>query len=316
MPESWHPGEQRVFRRAVANPLLTADDWPYPVNAVFNPAVAHDGEQTVLVCRVEDFQGRSHLSVARSADGLNGWSIDPEPLIYPSADHQAEMWGAEDPRVTRVDELGVWVIAYTAYGPTGPAVSLAATADFRTVERIGVVCPPDDKNAALLPRRIGEHFVLFHRPRTVVGGHADVWMSRSLDLRSWLAPEPVFRARAGQWDSARIGMGPPPLETSDGWLVAYHGVRHTVAGELYRVGLALLDLENPLTVLRRSPEWFLGPATSYELQGDVPGVVFPCGWLHDPFTDSLRLYYGAADSVVAMAESSLSEVLDRLSRCA
>ena len=93
-------------------------------------------------------------------------------------------------------------------------------------------------------------------------------------------------------------------------------MRHTVAGELYRVGLALLDLEDPLKVVRRSPEWFLGPATAYELQGDVPGVVFPCGWLHDPFTDSLRLYYGAADSVVAMAESSLSEVLDRLSRCA
>ena len=312
MAQSWQVSEQRVFRRAVSNPLLTADDWPYPVNAVFNAAVAHDGEHTILLCRVEDFEGRSHLSVARSRDGLNGWTIDPEPLLFPSTDHPPELWGVEDPRVTWVDELDRWVIAYTAYGPTGPAVALATTADFRGVERIGVVCPPDDKNAALLPRRVGEHFVLFHRPRTVVGGHADVWLSRSTDLRSWLAPEPVFRARAGMWDSARIGMGPPPMETPEGWLVVYHGVRHTVAGELYRVGLALLDLDDPTKVVRRCPEWVLGPATSYELQGDVPGVVFPCGWLHDPATDALRLYYGAADSTIAMAESSLSEVMHYL----
>lgn len=315
MPESWQPSEQRIFRRAVGNPLLTADDWPYPVNAVFNPAAAHDGEQTILVCRVEDFQGHSHLSVARSEDGLSGWVIESEPLIHPSHDHPAEAWGVEDPRVTWVEELGLWVIAYTAYGPTGPAVALATTADFRTVERIGVVCPPEDKNAALLPRRIDGHYVLFHRPRTVVGNHADIWMSRSADLTSWLAPEPVFRARAGMWDSARIGMGPPPIETEHGWVVAYHGVRDTVAGQLYRVGLALLDLEDPRIVIRRSREWVLGPVTPYELQGDVPGVVFPCGWVHDPFTETLRLYYGAADTVIAMAETSISDVLDLLEHC-
>lgn len=315
MPESWRPGEQRIFHRAVTNPLLTAQDWPYPVNAVFNPAATTHEGQTILVCRVEDFRGRSHLSVARSKDGLNGWVIDPEPLVHPADDHPWEVWGVEDPRVTRVEELGLWVIAYTAYGPSGPAVALATTTDFRTVERIGVVCPPEDKNAALLPRSIDGHFVLFHRPRTVVGNHADVWMSRSTDLESWHAPEPAFRARAGMWDCTRIGMGPPPIETPGGWLVAYHGVRETVAGQLYRVGLALLDLDDPRVVLRRTPEWVLGPAASYELQGDVPGVVFPCGWVHDESTGSLRLYYGGADSVVAMAEASLSEVLDLLSRC-
>lgn len=309
MPDSWHGAEQRLFHRLVSNPLLTPGDWPYPVNAVFNPAVAHDGETTVLVCRVEDFTGRSHLAVARSHDGLTGWVVDPQPLIPHSADHPAEEWGVEDPRVTRVDELDAWVIAYTAYGPTGPAVALATTTDFRSVERLGVVCPPDDKNAALLPRRVGEHYVLFHRPRTVVGSHADVWLSRSVDLRSWLAPEPVFSARAGMWDSERVGIGPPPLETEHGWLTLYHGVRQTVSGQLYRVGLALLDLDNPSRVLRRLPDWVMGPRTPYELQGDVPGVVFPCGWLDDPVTDRLRLYYGAADSTVAMAEASLAEVV-------
>ena len=117
------------------------------------------------------------------------------------------------------------------------------------------------------------------------------------------------------WDSARIGMGPPPIETPEGWLVAYHGVRDTVAGRCTEWAWRCSTSTTPSRSCGRSSEWFLGPVTSYELQGDVPGVVFPCGWLHDPFTDSLRLYYGAADSVVAMAESSLSEVLDLLSRC-
>jgi predicted GH43/DUF377 family glycosyl hydrolase len=293
----------------VSNPLLTPDDWPYPVNAVMNPAAVRRDGETLLLCRVEDRRGRSHLSVARSPDGVSGWTVDREPLIAPPDDHGAEAWGVEDARVTWIHELDCWVIAYTSYGPTGPSISLATTTDFTTISRLGVVCPPDDKNASLLPRRVGRHFVLFHRPRTVVGGHADVWLSRSADLRSWLAPEPVFSARAGMWDCDRIGVGPPPLETPEGWLVAYHGVRQTVAGQLYRVGLALLDLDNPAKVIRRCPEWVLGPNAPYELQGDVPGVVFPCGWTHDPETDELRLYYGAADSTIAMAESTLSTVL-------
>lgn len=299
-----------LFHRAVDNPLLTPDDWPYVANAVMNPAAVFRDGETLLLCRVEDRRGHSHLSVARSRDGVSGWTVDPEPLIAPSDGHPAEAWGVEDPRVTWTDELGCWVVAYTSYGPTGPSISLATTTDFQSVERLGVVCPPDDKNAALLPRRVGDHFVLFHRPRAVVGGHADVWLSRSPDLRSWLAPEPVFSARAGMWDSERVGVGPPPLETPEGWLVAYHGVRNTVAGQLYRVGLALLDLDNPSQVIRRCPEWVLGPSAPYELQGDVPGVVFPCGWTHDPPTGVLRLYYGAADSTIAMAESTMGEVLD------
>lgn len=314
MAGSWQHVDSPLFHRAVSNPLLTGADWPYPAHAVMNPAAAVRDGRTLLLCRVEDHRGRSHITVAESADGVSEWVVSSEPVLAASHGHSAEAWGVEDPRVTRIDELGCWVIAYTSYGPTGPSVSLARTTDFTTVDRLGVVCPPDDKNASLLPRRVGDHFVLFHRPRAVVGGNAGVWLSRSADLRSWLAPEPVFSARPGMWDCDRIGVGPPPLETPEGWLVAYHGVRRTVAGELYRVGLALLDLDNPAKVIRRCPEWVLGPTAPYEQQGDVPGVVFPCGWTHDPFTDELRLYYGAADSTIAMASSTLSDVLEVLLR--
>ena len=316
MPNSSGSGSNRLFLRSPGNPLLSPNRWPYPINAVMNAGATMVDGETVLLCRVEDRRGISHLTVARSRDGVSNWIVQDSPLLSPDAGHPEEAWGVEDPRLTRVDELDAWVIVYTAFGPGGPGISLATTQDFRSVKRLGLVRVPEDKNGALLPRRVGGEFVLFHRPVTVIGARADVWLSRSTDLRSWSSPEPVLDARGGGWwDSARIGMGPAPMETPDGWLVVYHGVRQTVAGSLYRAGLALLDLEAPSRVLRRSDEWVLGPSETYELTGDVPGVVFPCGLVHDPETDELRLYYGAADTCIGLATASLTEVLDYLRSC-
>jgi len=305
--------DDELFRRAPNNPLLTTSDWPYPMNSVFNPAVTmHDGE-TILLCRVEDRRGISHLTAARSADGRTDWRIDSKPIIADDPADPTCCWGVEDARITYVEELSGYVIAYTAYGPGGPCVALAMTEDFNSVEPFGVVMPPEDKNASLLPRRVGDHFVLFHRPVSVISARADVWLSRSSDLRSWTTPEPVMQSRSGAWwDAARIGMGPPAIETPAGWLVAYHGVKQMVNTSIYRVGLVLLDLEHPTRVLRRTPNWVLGPREPYELVGDVPNVLFPTGLVHDPATDELRLYYGAADSSVAMASAQLPDVLDHL----
>lgn len=305
-----------LFARSSANPLLTAADWPYPVNAVFNPGAAVVEDETVLLCRVEDRRGISHLTVARSADGVTGWRVDSKPLIGPDALDGQGRWGMEDPRITRVDELGSWIIAYTAYGPGGPCVALATTQDFREVEHVGVALPPEDKNASLLPRHIDGSFVLFHRPVSHMSGRADVWLSRSMDLRSWSAPDPVLAARESiWWDSVRIGMGPPPLETPHGWLGVYHGVKQTVSSGIYRAGLVLLDLNDPTRVLRRSDDWVLSPTAPYERIGDVPNVVFPTGLVHDRAADELRLYYGAADTVVAMASAPLADVVDYLLSC-
>lgn len=128
-----------------------------------------------------------------------------------------------------------------------------------------------------------------------------------------VSPEPVFGPRpAAWWDSAGVGVGPPPIETSQGWLVTYHGVRDTVAGALYRVGLLLLDMDNPALVRARTPEWAFGPTEPYEQIGNVAGVVFPCGLTHHPDTDELRLYYGAANTCIAMATTRLADVVARL----
>jgi predicted GH43/DUF377 family glycosyl hydrolase len=310
MPPSSSAISNGLFRRYPGNPLLSPNRWPYTINAVMNAGAALVDDTTVLLCRVEDRRGLSHLTVARSSDGYSNWVVDEEPLLQPGPGLLHESWGVEDPRLTRVDELDAWVIAYTSFGPGGPGLSLATTRDFRRVERLGMVRAPEDKNGALLSRRVGGDYILFHRPVTHLTARADIWLSRSKDLHSWSAPEPVMSARpGGWWDSARIGIGPPPMETSEGWLLIYHGVRQTVAGALYRAGLALLDLDDPSRVLKRCAEWVLGPSEPYELVGDVPGVVFPCGLTQPPGSDEIRLYYGAADTTIALATASLPELL-------
>jgi predicted GH43/DUF377 family glycosyl hydrolase len=300
-----------LFDRSPYNPLLCADDWPYPAGAVFNPAVAQVGKETVLVCRVEDRRGISHLTVARSSDGEVGWRVRDRPLVGPHALGSASSWGLEDPRATFVPELTAWALTFTSYGPDGPGVALALTRDFETVEHVGVVVPPEDKDASLLPERIGGKFVLLHRPMSQRSGRFAVWASTSADLRSWDSPRLVLRARIGPWwDTERVGMGPPPLRTPHGWLVFYHGVKQLAGGLLYRVGVVLLDLVEPWRVRHRCDDWVLSPVMPYERSGDAPNVVFPTGLVHDEHQDRLRLYYGAADSCVAMATASYREVLD------
>ena len=188
-----------LFERHPSNPILTAAEWPYPVNAVFNPAAALVGGETLLLARVEDMRGISHLSVARSANGVDGWSIDPEPLLAPTGGIESEEWGFEDPRVVWLPELERWAITCTTYGPPGPAVYLALTHDFRTVERQGVIKRADDKNAALLPDRINGKWILFHRPshQAAAGSSGEIALSRSDDLASWSTPSTSsLRAKA------------------------------------------------------------------------------------------------------------------------
>jgi predicted GH43/DUF377 family glycosyl hydrolase len=305
---------ESLFTRYPGNPLLSPERWPYAINAVMNAGATRVGDQTVLVCRAEDRRGFSHLACAWSRDGASNWVVDEQPALVYDGEYPEEEWGLEDPRVTRVDELDAWIITYTAFGRGGPGISLARTSDFRSFERLGLVMTPEDKNGVLLPRRVDGQWILFHRPTSIHG--ADIWLSRSTDLRSWSTPELVMSRRpGGWWDSARIGMGTPPLETDEGWLVVYHGVRQTVAGGLYRAGLALLDLDHPANVLRRSEEWVLGPQAEFEVTGDVPNVVFPCGLVRDPETDTLSLYYGAADTRIGLATANCSEVLDYLREC-
>jgi predicted GH43/DUF377 family glycosyl hydrolase len=301
---------QPLLHRHPSNPILTAANWPYPVNTVFNPAATKlaDGT-TLLLCRAEDRSGLSHFCAARSKNGVDGWIIDTRPtLTSDPKNYPEEMWGIEDPRITFIPELDSYAIAYTAYSRSGPGVSLALTKDFGTFDRFGIVMSPDDKDAALFPRRIGDNWALVHRPVAPNGAH--MWISYSPDLRHWGSHKLILRARRGAWwDANKIGLSPPPIETTKGWLMLYHGVRQTASGCIYRLGLALFDLKTPEKCLARGETWIFGPEETYEREGDVSNVVFPCGYTIDDDRDTLNLYYGAADSRIALARGSISEML-------
>ena len=298
-----------LFHRHPGNPLISAYDLPYPANTIFNAGVIQVDADTILLMRVEDRRGISHLTVARSRDGIGDWRIDPQPTLQPSPDtHPEELWGIEDPRITYLADLKQWAVTYTAYSQAGPLVSLATTHDFRSFERHGAVMPPEDKDAALFPVRFDGRWAMIHRPVPNMPSGAHIWLSFSPDLKHWGDHQVLLRARRGAWwDANKIGLSPPPLPTPEGWLLLYHGVKTTVSGGIYRLGLALLDLDDPRRVLARSDEWIFGPRAPYELFGDVDKVVFPCGWVLNG--DAIRLYYGAADSCLALATGCLSELL-------
>jgi predicted GH43/DUF377 family glycosyl hydrolase len=303
-----------LIRRSEKNPILTASDWPYPVNAVFNPgAIRLSDGQTLLLARVENRTGISHLTAARSHDGVTNWQIDPQPTFAPDPkNYPEEEWGVEDARIVFLAELEQHAVTYTAYSSRGPLVSLALTSDFKTFERRGMIMEPEDKDAAFFPRRIGGRWALIHRP-VMPGSSADIYISFSTDLQHWTDRTLLLASRLGNWwDANKIGLCSPPIATSEGWLMTYHGVRQTGAGVIYRMGLALLDLEDPRRVIRRSDEWIMSPREEYEIIGDVGYVVFPCGQVIDEATGEIRLYYGAADSSIAVAHGNINEMLDWL----
>jgi predicted GH43/DUF377 family glycosyl hydrolase len=305
-----------LFKRDLNNPIITANDLPYPAHTIFNPAATMFENKTLLLARVEDRQGFSHLTKAISKDGVSNWIFDKSPTICaePSI-HPEERWGIEDARITWMVELKKWAVTYTSFSRTGPLVSLALTSDFINFEKQGSLMSPDDKDAALFPRKFNGKYILIHRPSS--DGHkAHIWLSSSTDLKSWGEHQILLNARDGAcWDANKIGLSAQPLETSEGWLILYHGVKLTAAGAIYRLGIALLDLENPSKVLKRSSEWIFAPEEPYEKVGDVNDVVFPCGWILDAATGVVRMYYGGADSCIGLATANLSELLQYMNNC-
>jgi len=306
-----------LFQRNPANPILDASMWPYKVNSVFNPGAVEVKGEVLLLVRVEDLKGISHFSTARSKNGVSDWEIDSYPAMVPEPEiHPEEVWGIEDPRIVWIEEKQSWFISYTAYSRGGPLVSLAETKDFKFFKRLGPVMPPEDKDAALFPKRFGGRWAMLHRPvTTYLQGRGHIWLSFSPDMKHWGDHQIILEAREGAWwDAYKIGLGPPPMETQEGWLILYHGVKQTASGSIYRLGLALLDLDDPRKVIKRGDAWVFGPEEPYERIGDVGNVVFSCGWVYDKNDDTIKIYYGAADTSICLAEARLKELLDYLLR--
>jgi predicted GH43/DUF377 family glycosyl hydrolase len=305
---------KELFHRHEKNPILTAEMWPKMVNSVFNAGVTMHNGETLLLVRVEERSGISRLCVARSADGVSNWQMEHDVGLVPETEGDTEHWGVEDPRITRCGDR--YIITYTGFSIGGPLVCLASTTDFVTFERHGVLLPPEDKDAALFPCQFNGRWALLHRPVPNYGKMgAHIWLSFSHDLRHWGDATLLLAAETGgMWDAGKIGLSPPPMRADEGWLLCYHGVRTTASGSIYRLGLALLDLDDPTKVLARGNEWVFGPSAPYEVSGDVGNVVFPCGWILEDDGDTIRMYYGAADTSIALATASLRALLDHLRR--
>lgn len=301
-----------LFERLGGGPIIRLEDLDFPAGAVLNPgAVGVDGE-ILLLLRVEDRRGISHIRVARSANGVDRWRIDDTALLEPDlAEFPFEEWGCEDARVTLTED-GEYVIAYTSYSRYGPSVSLATTRDFVKARRLGIVLAPENKDAAVFPRRFDGSWVLLHRP--VTGAQEHIWYSESdSGLDHWSRPGVLLPERGGPWwDGFKVGVGAPPIETRDGWLLIYHGVKQMALGLVYRLGLALLDLENPRKVLARSSEWVFSAEEHHEVTGLVPNTVYTCGAVLRG--EEIWMYYGAADTAIGLAVASIPDALEFVRR--
>ena len=278
--------------------------------AVFNTAAAHeDGVFHLFYRAVEHLPGkpnRSCIGHAWSGDGIHFECADEPALAYgpPEAvGNPHETQGVEDPRVTKLGDA--FYMLYTAYDGTAAQVAYATSADLQHWERQGLIIPFSlfgcwNKDAALFPGKIGGRYAVIHRPEP------DMCLSFSDDLRTWTDHARFMKPRPGvAWEARKIGLSGPPMKTDAGWLLVYHGVDDQM---VYRQGLALLDLADPSNVLKRTDAPILEPELPWEIEGDVPNVVFSCGSLL--FGTELWLYYGGADTVIGLAKGDVGGFLD------
>jgi predicted GH43/DUF377 family glycosyl hydrolase len=250
----------------------------------------------------------SHLRVIRSRDGRSIDSVDGarfEPLA------EWEEFGVEDPRITRIGDT--FYVTYVAVSRHGAVTALASTTDFETFRRHGIIFPPDNKDVVLFPERIRGDYVALHRPISAAPFTApEMWLARSPDLLHWGQHDPLA-CSASAWETDRVGAGPPPIRTPQGWLEIYHGSQRSgVPGKVgaYSAGALLLDLEDPARVIGRSSEALLTPEAEYDREGFVPNVVFPTGIVEQD--DTYLLFYGAADTYTAVVELSRKEIISSL----
>lgn len=285
--------------RYTDNPVITRDDL-FMANSIFNSAVVPYRGGFAGVFRA-DMMSRDHtLVTGMSADGIH-WDLD-EKVIF----------RGYDPRLCLIE--GKYYLSWVNLTPHGTTIGIARTEDFSSWEQLEDACYPVARNGVLFPRKIGGEYCLLIRPCDK--GHTpygDIFLSRSRDLTYWGRHRFVM-SPVKNWEMTKVGAGPTPIETSEGWLMFYHGVLTSCNGFTYSMGAALLDLDEPWKVLHRADSFLLAPHELYECVGDVPNVVFPCAALADADTGRIAIYYGAADTTVAMAFTTADEVVDYIKR--
>ena len=302
-------GESAPVWRYTGNPIIGRGG-NRSSNSVFNSAVVPFGDGYAGVFRCDSRSISMDIFVGRSADGLH-WQIEDEPVAFEGAD--GEILTKEyryDPRVCFLEDR--YYITW-CNGYHGPTIGVAYTFDFKTFVQLENAFLPFNRNGVLFPRKIGGRYMMMSRPSD--NGHTpfgDIFVSQSPDMEFWGRHRfmmGVVKGNESAWQSTKIGPGAVPIETDEGWLMIYHGVLTTCNGYVYRMGCALLDLDEPWKVRYRSKDYIRAPAELYECVGDVPNVVFPCAALHDAATGRIAIYYGCADTVTGLAFTTVDELV-------
>lgn len=299
-------GCDEVIWRSAKNPIITRSAVP-KANSIFNSAVVPFKDGFAGVFRCDDHARTMQIHAGKSPDGIH-WKIDAERIHFKCDDEEiGEFVYGYDPRVCWIEDryYVTWCNGYH-----GPTIGVGYTYDFEQFTQLENAYLPHNRNGVLFPRRINGKYAMYSRPSD--NGHTpfgDIFYSESPDMIHWGCHRHVMSPRDG-WQSTKVGAGPTPIETSEGWLMIYHGVLTSCNGFVYSFGAALMDLDKPWKVIHRTKPYLMHPRELYENVGDVPNVVFPCAALVDPGTDRMAIYYGGADTVTCLAYSHIGDLID------
>lgn len=298
-------GSSDVVWRSARNPIIPRNLIPKS-NSIFNSAVIPYQGKFAGVFRIDDTRRVMNLYFGRSDDGI-GWHINHDPIQFQCEEPEiAPFQYRYDPRLCWLEDR--YYITW-CNGYHGPTIGVGYTYDFNTFYQMENAFLPFNRNGVLFPRRINGKYAMFSRPSD--NGHTpfgDIFYSESPDMVHWGQHRHVLGS--GTWCYTKVGAGPIPIETSEGWLLIYHGVLTSCNGFVYSMSAVLLDLDKPWKVIHRAAPYMLSPQTLYECVGDVPNVVFPCAAIVDKDTQRMAIYYGAADTVVALAFAKVDEMVD------
>jgi beta-1,4-mannooligosaccharide/beta-1,4-mannosyl-N-acetylglucosamine phosphorylase len=299
-------GCNEVIWRSDKNPIITRSAVP-GTNSIFNSAVVPFESGYAGVFRCDNTARDMQIHAGKSKDGIH-WEIEPDRIHFKCEDNELGKFDyGYDPRVCWLEDryYVTWCNGYH-----GPTIGVGFTYDFQTFYQIENAFLPYNRNGVLFPRKISGKYAMFSRPSDI--GHTpfgDIFYSESPDMIHWGHHRHVM-SPVGGWQSTKVGAGPTPIETSEGWLLFYHGVLTSCNGYVYSFGAALLDLDQPWKIIYRTRPYLINPREYYECVGDVPDVTFPCAALFDPPTGRMAIYYGGADTVTCLAFTKFDEVME------
>ena len=300
--------KDQIVTRYTNNPILTKEDVPYTVATVHNAGVVKYNNRYIMLFRSHLQNGRSIIGIAESEDGYD-FKVGAEPFLTPSSDTvfgEYEEYGVEDVRISQIDDE--FLLTYSAYSRHGVRIGLARTKDFITVERISLITQSDLRNVVIFPEKINGQYVRLDRPHSEISKWS-IWISYSPDLIHWGNSKLIIKPETYHWDEMKIGPGATPIKTDKGWLNIYHGVFYTMSGAVYRLGIALHDLNDPSIIIGVADEWILQPEDPWEITGYVSNVVFTCGAVPED-DGSVKIYWGGADSVMCVGSANIDDLID------